>query len=75
MPLEKIDKMIDHKLEQIDKIVQWKPKFRVCTFVFFLVFLLLFSLSQISCFEVSYQVCMFVDLVGILLEDPFPVTK
>ena len=31
VPLEKIDKMIDHKLEQIDKTVQWKPKFRVST--------------------------------------------
>lgn len=30
VPLEKIDKMIEAKLEQIDRTVQWKPRFREC---------------------------------------------
>nr|KAG5700979.1 hypothetical protein BaRGS_022690 [Batillaria attramentaria] len=30
VPLEKIDKMIEAKLEQIDHAVQWKPRFREC---------------------------------------------
>lgn len=30
VPLEKIDKMIEGKLEQIDHTVQWKPRFREC---------------------------------------------
>ena len=33
VPLEKIDKMIDEKLELIDQIVKWKPKFRVSWFL------------------------------------------
>lgn len=30
VPLEKIDKSIEQKLEEIDKIVQWKTNFREC---------------------------------------------
>ncbi|KAL8614345.1 hypothetical protein ACOMHN_007683 [Nucella lapillus] len=30
VPLEKIDKLIERKLDQIDSTVQWKPRFREC---------------------------------------------
>ncbi|XP_076451080.1 uncharacterized protein LOC143286975 [Babylonia areolata] len=30
VPLEKIDKLIERKLEEIDSTVQWKPRFRDC---------------------------------------------
>jgi hypothetical protein len=29
VPLEKMDKMMEQKLEEVDKAVQWKPNFRV----------------------------------------------
>ena len=65
--------MIDHKLEQIDKIVQWKPKFRVSTFVFFLVFCF-FSLTNFLLW--SFIPSMYVCRLGWhLTGGPFPCHK